>query len=148
MIPGAIATSLFAEGSHDEGGMQQNVLRSIKMNMLILTPAVILLVALADKFLWLFKPEYAQNAATLMRLLAVSSIPVSINSIYYGIKRVERKLAPVIILVALSAALTIGLSYALMARYGINGIGIAWLVSQCCVTVVIACDWLRGRRRG
>jgi O-antigen/teichoic acid export membrane protein len=148
MIPSAVSTSLFAEGSHDEGMMKQHVLRSIKMTMLILTPAVILLLALADKFLWLFKPEYAQNAATLMRLLAVSSIPVSINSIYYGIKRVERKLAPVIILVTLSAALTIGLSYALMARFGINGIGIAWLVSQCCVTVVIAGDWLRGRRRG
>jgi O-antigen/teichoic acid export membrane protein len=148
MIPSAVSTSLFAEGSHEEGGMQQHVLRSIKMTMLILTPAVILLLARADKFLWLFKPEYAQNAATLMRLLTVSSIPVAINSIYCGIKRVERKLKPVIILVALNGALTIGLSYALMPRLGINGIGIAWLASQSFVTVVIGVVWLKGRLRG
>lgn len=147
-IPTAVSMSLLAEGSHDEGKLGQSVWQSLKMTFVLLTPAVILVSLLADRLLLLFGAEYSQNATALLRLLAVSSFPLAINSLYFGKKRVEKKMGVVISLIVLAGAITIGLSYWLMPREGITGVGIAWLVSQSCVTLVIVAQRLVQQRTG
>jgi O-antigen/teichoic acid export membrane protein len=142
-IPAAASLSLLAEGSHDEGKLRQSVWQGLKMTFLVLTPAVILVLVLADKFLLMFGPEYSRNAATLLRLLAVSALPLAINSLYFGTKRVEKNMRVVILLIVLAGAITLGLSYLLMPSKGISGVGIAWLVGQSCVTLVIVSKRLR-----
>jgi O-antigen/teichoic acid export membrane protein len=91
----------------------------------------------------MFGPEYSRNAATLLRLLAVSALPLAINSLYFGTKRVEKNMRVVILLIVLAGAITLGLSYLLMPSKGISGVGIAWLVGQSCVTLVIVSKRLR-----
>jgi O-antigen/teichoic acid export membrane protein len=144
-IPASASMSLFAEGSHDEARLAQSVWQSLKMTFLILTPAVILVTLLADKFLLVFGAQYSQNAATLLRLVAVSAFPAAINSLYFGMKRVMREMRVVILLIVLAGVITMGLSYWLLPREGITGVGVAWLVSQSCVTVVIVAQWLTPR---
>jgi O-antigen/teichoic acid export membrane protein len=140
--------SLFAEGSHDEGKLGQSAWQSLKITFLILTPAVILVSLLAGELLLMFGAQYSQYAPTLLRLLAVSAFPLAINSLYFGMKRVERKMGVVLLLVVLAGAITLGLSYLLMPGRGITGVGIAWLVSQTCVTLVIVAQRLMQQRRG
>jgi O-antigen/teichoic acid export membrane protein len=147
-VPTAVSLSLFAEGSHDEGKLEKSVWQSLKMTFLVLTPAVLLVTLLASRLLLVFGAQYSENATTLLRLLAVSAFPLAINSLYFGMKRVERKMGVVILLIVLAGAITIGLSYLLMPREGISGVGIAWLVSQSCVSLVIVAQWLMQQRKG
>jgi O-antigen/teichoic acid export membrane protein len=146
-IPASASMSLFAEGSHDEGRLGQRVRQSLKMTFLILTPAVILVMLLADKLLLVFGPQYSQNAATLLRLVAVSTFPWAVNSLYFGMKRVMREMGIVIFLIVLAGVITIGLSYWLLPREGITGVGIAWLVSQSVIASVVLIQWVMRRQQ-
>ncbi len=146
MIPTAVSTSLFAEGSYEEKKLGLNIQRSLKMVFLILAPAVILIVAFADKLLLLFGSSYSENATTLLRILSISSLPLAINIIYLAIKRVEKKLKIIIGLTAFVATVTLGLTYFLLPHMGINGAGIAWLISQGIVALVIVASWFKRRQ--
>jgi len=146
MIPEAFSTSLFAEGSYDEHTLGLNIRRSLKITFLILVPAVILILAIADKLLLLFGGSYSENATTLLRLLAISAIPMTINAVYLAIKRVEKKLKIIVGLTAFAAVSILGLSYFLLPRMGIDGAGIAYLIGHTTIALVIVASWLRRQR--
>ncbi len=137
MIPGSIAASLFAEGSHEEARLGSNIRRSLRMVFLLLVPAIILVVAFADKLHLLFGNSHSENAADLLRIVALAALPLAVNSIYLAVKRVEGKLRTIIGLSAFVAVATIGLSYPLLRLMGINGVGIAWLAVQEVVALAI-----------
>ena len=143
MIPTAISISLFAEGSYDEEKLGPNIRRSLKMVIIILIPAVILIMVIADKLLLLFGSSYSQSAASLLRILALSTLPLAINIIYLGIKRVQKDLRTIVGLTAFVAAVTLGLAYLLLPLMGINGTGIAWFASQGVVALVIIASLFR-----
>lgn len=146
-MPTAVSMSLFAEGSHDEQKLGRSLWQSLKMTLLLLTPGIILVSLLAHKILLMFGAQYSQNAATLLRLFAVSAFPVAINYLYFATKRVEREMRDIILLIAMAGAITIGLSYWLMPGQGIVGVGIAWLAGQCSVTMIVVTPWLARRRK-
>jgi O-antigen/teichoic acid export membrane protein len=129
-IPAAMANSLFAEGSNKGQDLDNLVKRSFKFLLILIIPSVIVILLLADKLLLIFGAGYSQNSIVLLRLLIVSSIPGSINLIYFAVKRVQMKLNIVVILNGFIAATTLGLSYFLLPSMGITGVGIAWLGSQ------------------
>ena len=143
MIPTAVSTSLFAEGSYDEEKLGSNIRRSLKMVPTILVPAVILMLVIADKLLLFFGSSYSQSAASLLRILALSTLPLAINIIYLGIKRVQKKLKLIVGLTAFVAVVTLGLAYLLLPLMGINGAGIAWLASQGIVALIIVASLFR-----
>ena len=147
MIIGATSMSLFAEGSYEEERLGPNIWRSLKMTYLIIVPTVILILVIAPKLLLLFGGSYSDNATTLLRILAISALPLAINSVYLATKRVEKKLRVIIGLTAFAAALTLGLAYLLLPRMGINGAGIAWLTSQGVIALVVVASWLKTGRR-
>jgi len=153
MIPAAVSTSLFAEGSHEEERLGLNIWRSLKMVLLLLVPAVVLMLAIGDKVLLLFGASYSENATTLLRIFAIAALPLAVNTIYLAVKRVERKLRVIVGLSAFVGAVTIGLTYMLLPRMGINGAGIAWLTAQVIGALVIVVSSflkrmaVRGNRR-
>jgi O-antigen/teichoic acid export membrane protein len=144
-VSGAVSLSLFAEGSYDEGRLGVALRRSLKLTFLILVPAVMLILAFADKLLILFGAAYSQSGTVLLRILAISAIPSAINLIYLGMKRVEKKLTIIIALTSFIAAGTLVLSYVLLPYLGINGVGIAFLSSHGITALVIVAGWLKGR---
>jgi len=146
VIPSAASISLFAEGSYEQEKLGINIWRSLKMVLLLLVPVVVLVLAFADKLLLLFGIAYAENATTLVRILAISSLPLAINIVYLAIKRVEKKLKVIVSLTALVTVVTLGLAYLLLSGMGINGAGIAWLVSQAIIASVIMASWLKRRQ--
>ena len=137
MIPSAISTSLFAEGSNDHSTMSANIKRSLWMSFILLVPSILILYFIAGWLLSIFKPAYAANSITLLRILLVSTLPVTINIIYINIKRVEKKLSTILLASAALAVINIGLSYILLPRIGINGVGYAWLVSHGIISICI-----------
>jgi len=146
MVPQAASFSLFAEGSHDVEGLGYNIKRSFKLILVLLVPAIIILLLLGDKTLSLFGQAYSENATKLLWILALSVLPLSLNYIYYGIKRVEMRMKSVIGLTAFIAIATLGMSYFLLPQMGILGAGVAWLSSQSVAAVIAVCALLRRYR--
>ena len=144
-IPSATSRSLFAEGSYDEQRLWTNAWRSLKLTFLILVPCVTLVLILADKLLLFFGSSYSENATTLLRVVGLSAFPFAVNSVYLGIKRVEKKLTTIIALASFTAIATLVPSYFLLPRMGINGAGITWLVTQGIIAMAIVANWLKRR---
>lgn len=146
-VPLGISSSLFAEGSSDERTLWRDLLRSLKFTFLIIVPGVLLLLLFSNRLLGYFGTTYADNAASLLRILAVSAIPLSINSLYFVVERVRMKMTRVIAVNAFVTVATLGLSWGLLTRMGLAGAGIAWLAGQSVAALaVLAVSLLRRPR--
>jgi O-antigen/teichoic acid export membrane protein len=146
MASNAVATSLFAEGSHEEAKLGTNLWKSLKMVFLILVPVVVLVLLLADKLLLLFGSTYSVYGTALLRLLAISSLPTAINISYFAVKRVRGQLIGLLTLSMLSAGIILGLSYLLLPRIGIIGVGFANLGAQTVITFIAITESPRLRK--
>jgi len=145
MISGAVSTSLLVEGSHDEERLGLNLWRSLRLILLTVVPAVILILAIAPYLLLLFGGSYSESGASLLRIVAISALPWSINLVYLAKLRVEKKLKVTVGFTAFIAVLTLGLAYFLLPRMGINGAGIAWLATHGIIALVVTVTSFRGR---
>lgn len=146
-IPMAVSYSLFAEGSNEAHLLWPNTLKSVKMCLLILVPVVVVLFFLSDKLLLIFGSSYSKSGFTLLRVLALSAIPVGINYIGLSVMRVRKNTRGVILVSASIACLTLGLGYILMTSKGILGIGVGWIATQTLVAAVVALLLLRKHHR-
>lgn len=137
VIPITMSFSLFAEGSHNQERLAGDVRRSLKLILVILVPAIILIFLLGGKILLLFGTAYSENATKLLWILAISALPLSINQIYFGKKRVEMRMKNVVGFSAFIAVSTLGLSWFLLPQMGILGAGVAWLLANGLVTLIV-----------
>lgn len=136
-IPLAISSSLFAEGSHFEDGLRENVIRSIKFSFLLLVPVVILLMLVGKWLLLAFGQSYSTNGWQLLQILAISSLPLSINLIYASILRVTNRIKELFIFRGLIAIIVLLAGYLIIPTSGIIGIGYAWLGTQVIVAIYV-----------
>jgi len=136
-IPVAASLSLFAEGSHDEEKLGENFRKSLKLTFFLLIPAIAIIFLLGNKILLLFGTAYSENATKLLQILAISALPLSLNYIYFSVKRVEMRMKEVIGLSAFIAVATLALSFFLLPRIGILGAGVSYLVAQVIATSII-----------
>ena len=67
----------------------------------------------------------------------MAGLPISINTMYLGIVRVEKKLKDIIMIAMVPTFGTFVLSYLLIPYLGVLGVGIGWLTSQSIVALVI-----------
>ena len=126
----SISASLLAESSYDETRLKQDTRRSIKLVLLSLIPVIALMLLIGDKLLLLFGEGYSERATHLLWVIALASLPMSLNWIYFGVERVRKKIKNIILMTSFMAVATLGLSYLLLPRLGILGGGIALLSSQ------------------
>jgi O-antigen/teichoic acid export membrane protein len=137
ILPFAVSGSLFAEGSHFEDKLGENVIKSLKFTFLILVPGVILLLLAGKWLLLLFGESYSANALHLLWLMSLSSLPLSINSIYSTVLRVTGRLKELIIIWGLTAIGVLVGSYFIIPISGITGVGYALLGTYTLVTVYV-----------
>jgi len=136
-IPGAVATSLFAEGSHQDQPLASNVARSFKAASVLLLPAVAVMLVAGDRLLLLFGRDYSQETTGVLRVVAASALPVAVTAIYLGIARVQHRLKPLVLVPAAVAVGTLALSYALARPLGILGPAVAWLAIHGAVALAV-----------
>jgi len=150
MISYATGSSLLAEGSVDPGKFGSSTVKAMRFMLLLLAAAIVLVFVAGGWVLAWFGQGYSREALPLLRVLTVSGIPMAINTIYVTQKRMERRMWPVILIYGFVACFTVGVGYALMDRTDLLGIGIAWLVSNSLVAVVVGAlmtrAWLLARR--
>jgi len=147
VIPTSIFNSLFAEGSNDEASIRTNTAKSLKFTFLLLLPLALLILIIAEKLLLLFGQAYADNAGLLLRIVIVSVIPWGINYLYLSIERVRKNIKGIITVTAVATCLSLGLSYLLMLRMGLIGVGIGYVAGQTIAAIAVVIHlWRRYSR--
>jgi O-antigen/teichoic acid export membrane protein len=137
VIPGATTNSLFAEGSHDESKLKEKTLGAIKIIAFLLIPAILAIVFFGQYILLAFGSEYSTQGFTFLKIMAVSGIFVSINSVFSGVFMIKKKIKQIIIVNIIGAIVILGLSYFLITQgNGLMGIGIAWIAGQIAMNLV------------
>ena len=145
MIPWAVSASLFADGSHDEEQLVRYTLESGRA-ILLLVPAVAAVLLLGDRVLLLFGKTYSAEGARLLQVMALATLPLAVNFLFFSVRRVQRRMAGVVASTAWILAATLGLSVVLLPRVGLVGVGVAWLAAQSSVAMVLVARYiLRGR---
>ncbi len=134
-IPQSLGISLFVEGSHGEG-LKKSVLRAGGASLVLLVPSVIAMLLLGDWILRLFKGEYVE-AFDLLRIIAISSFPVSVYYLFVPIQNVRMEVKSIVKMNALRGILLMGSSYLLIQKYGIVGAGYAWIFTYGIIGLLI-----------
>jgi len=127
-VPAALATALYASGARDIEALTIRLRLAfwlcigagIALNLFMLVGA--------GPLLSIFGAPYADRAGTLLRLLSLGIFPVTINSLYVPIARLERRFLQGTIL-NVAGMLVVFLFVVVGARVGgLDGTGVGWLV--------------------
>lgn len=136
VIPNSVSTSLFVEGSHNVP-IKKNALKSFQIVFAFLVPALIILFLLGNKVFLLFGKEYSEQSFEMFQLLAASSIFLSVISIFISIKKIQRDVGTINYVNFALSLVTIGSGYVALLKYGLLGLGYAWLGANMMVSAVI-----------
>jgi O-antigen/teichoic acid export membrane protein len=128
IVPSALSISLFAEGSFDEGRFLHNFKRALKTAYAIVIPGVILAFIIGDDILSLFKPSYAIGGYGALCTLAIAGLLSIIPSFYGTYMRIRMRMREMQILSIINSTATISLSYWLVPKLGIEGVGWSYIV--------------------
>ncbi len=137
LMIGNMASSLLVEAVNDPANLRAYTYRTFIQIVRTVVPAALILAGGAPFILRIFGNNYADQAAWLLRLLALSAIPFIINNVYTTLARIQRRMSAVVTLSLVSCALVLGLSHILLRVYGITGVGLTWLVSQTLIAAVL-----------
>ena len=135
MISASFGTSLFVEGSHGES-LRKNTLKSSIAIFLILTPTAIILYLFGGYFLGLIGANYV-TGYNLLKTIILSSFLYAICMIFFSVRRVQKNMGHLIIVSSIIFLFLIGLSYPLMLKFGIIGVGYSWIISYFVACIVI-----------
>jgi O-antigen/teichoic acid export membrane protein len=105
----------------------RTVLRSI---VRVVMPAALGVVLLAPELLGLFGHDYAQEGTWALRLLALGIIPSAVATLGLSVARIRHDGRLVAAVQCTVAVVAIALTALLLPYIGIEGAGIAWLISQ------------------
>jgi len=127
IIPDALSTSLFVEGSHGES-LRKNVIKAGLAIYSFLIPAVIFIYFFGNLLLGLFGKDYVE-AFALLRILALSSFFVAVYSLFIPIQNVRMRVESIVKLNFFRFLLLLGLCYIFILKFGIVGVGYAWIIT-------------------
>jgi len=92
-----------------------------------------------------FGEEYSAQGFNFLRLMALSGIIVSINSIYGSIFRIKKRIKEIIVRSVIGCVVILGLSYLFLVKgMGLMGIAYAYLIGQ---VVVALFYWATYKRK-
>lgn len=139
MIPNAMSTSLFVEGSYGED-LKKNVIKSLSIIVILLIPMIIIFLSFGRSLFGAINENYAIYSLKVFQIMTVASLFVAVNYMYYSINRVLNNIKSNIFISGTVFALLLSLSYIFGLMYGLTGVGYAWLVSYGVGTLLIVID--------
>jgi O-antigen/teichoic acid export membrane protein len=142
VLPAFMVTSLVVEAAGDPSTFHRQGRRMLIGMARLLVPICLLIVVFAPLILAMFGPTY-EDATLLLRLLVLSVIPYGINVLYVGRARLRVTAPRIVVVQGAVAGIVLGLTVLLIPRMGIDGVGIACLVGQGIVALVLLATDLR-----
>lgn len=138
MIPSSISMSLFVEGSHGEN-LKSTVIKSVISMFAALTPALLLIYFGSNFLLDAIGKSYSTNGIELLRIMSFASIFMIPTSLYFSVKRIQKKIKELVIVSGTIFLILIGSSYTFMLKYGLLGVGYAWILSYIIGAIIVIC---------
>jgi O-antigen/teichoic acid export membrane protein len=145
------ATGMMVEAAAAPSRLPELTRGALKRCCITMVPATLVLVVGAHFILKIYGGSYVANTTTrLFQMLSLGLLPFCIETVAYSLDRIEGKPIRATLSQLAIAVITLGGSWVLFGRFGINGVGIATLVAGIAValvrlpTVVAA---LRGRAK-
>ena len=130
MVSPSVAAAVFAEGVRQHSDLRRVVAKALRVIMIMLLPPMAIMIVGGRLVLGLFGTAYAAAGYGLLILLAIAAVPDAVSNVAVAVFRVTHKLE-------YSAALNLGIlvvtvagAWVLMPRFGLEGVGIAWLAAQ------------------
>ena len=124
-----MASALTVEAAAGVDSFGQLGRSTMRLATWVLTPVVAVLVLGADPILNVFGPSYAE-AATLLRLFAVSIIPSAIVAFAVAVDRHHGRFANALAITATGAAVALVVDVLLLPLLGVTAAGVGWLCGQ------------------
>jgi O-antigen/teichoic acid export membrane protein len=95
-----------------------------------------LIALLAPLLLHILGKQYAIDGVPVLRILCISVVPLAFTQAYYAICRSQQRLKEALIIGAISAGASIVIGALAAASWGLNGIAIAWTITQTIIGLV------------
>jgi O-antigen/teichoic acid export membrane protein len=133
----SIGMSLTTEGAHDQDRLPELAAGLLQRVLILAAPVVLAILFGVPYLLGVFGGTYRAEATALLRLLTIAMLPRIVVVIWEGVARVQRRVGQVLAVQAAQSVFVLALSVPLLARYGITGVGIAYLASQVAVAAVL-----------
>ena len=132
-----MSNSLVVEGVIDRQKAVVYFKKSLINMLRLLLPLAGILFLLGPWILRIFGKDYSTEGLVLLRLLLLGVIPGSAVALNIGLTRILNRVTQTIIIQAVMAVLMLSLSFILLPRLGISGVGWAFLISQTGALVLI-----------
>jgi O-antigen/teichoic acid export membrane protein len=130
-----ISLSVEGAGRRSEVGLAMR--RMLRLLVGLQLPLVIVIVTFAPLILEVFGKRYSDEGAMLLRLLALGVLPNGVNSVCLGVARARRQLLVLFGIQAAEAVSFVALAVVFLPALGIAGVGVAFLVGQSAVALVV-----------
>jgi len=140
------AATLLAESSARPTAAVATVRRAVRFAIWLLAPGLVVLVVGAPWFLRILGPAYATHGTRLLQALVLALPFMAINVTYVTYARLARRVRRIVAAQVTLAALILGLAAGLLGPLGITGAGVAFLVGQAALAVVVAPSVIRQYR--
>ena len=138
-----VMTSLTVEAARDMGQLRRLTRQALGHALRIVAPIAIVTAIIAPWALLVFGSAYADEGATLLRLLALGMIPNVVVALGVSVARIQHRGRVVVGVQGAHAVMVLGGSALLLPGMGIVAVGIVWTASQSILAVVLLAGLLR-----
>ena len=137
LITSNVGSALVAEAARYPQRAASLARDALRHATLLVLPLAVVGVFLTPFGLGLLGQDYATNGTVLLRLLLVSAVPQAVIGIALGAARVRRDNRMILVVYAAQAIGVFGGTVLTIDRWGLTGVGLAWLVTQTTVALVL-----------
>lgn len=122
------AYALLAETSYEENKLHRNSFQAGVLSLSLTVPIIVVGALGAPLLLSIYGADYAANSSTVLRILLVAAVPNVIHQIFIGRLRSQGRMVGVVFFETALSVLVVSLAWVFLPRYGIDGVGLAWLL--------------------
>jgi len=127
-VPNAINTSFFVEGSHGLENMGQTLRKAIVFSYAYLAFVTLFVWLFGEYILRFFGEGYVGGLGLLILMVLGGFFVVPVN-FSITVLNIQKRVREIVVINVTKAVLFLGLSYLLVSRFGIEGVGWAWIGS-------------------
>jgi O-antigen/teichoic acid export membrane protein len=124
------SSSLLVQGAQNPAHIPALARVAFRQQAMVLVPAVAVVVVFAREILVVFGEKYADDATTLLRLVALGILPTIGTYLYIPIARLRGRVVEVTLLTALASGGFLALAWFGLRQHGLAGLGVAYLLAQ------------------
>jgi O-antigen/teichoic acid export membrane protein len=132
----ALSSSLTVEAAADEERFIEYTRSVFRRGLLLVGASAAIVIVFAPWILRIFSADYSEHATTVLRLLALASVPRVFSMVYGSVARMHHKTHHIAYITLVQAVILVGGSLILMPHIGITGVGVAAVASQ---AVIASC---------